>query len=81
LVHTNACTTHFHGCVGFVVDGYKEPKAPEEEAAMTKELKDQLRNSRKKDNKALCTIYQGVEEATFEIIAAARTSKEAWEPL
>jgi len=64
-----------------VVDGYKEPESPEEEAAITKKLKDQLRSSRKKDNKALYTIYQGAEEATFEIIAATRTSKEAWELL
>lgn len=48
---------------------------------MTNELKDQYRNSRKKDIEALYTIYQGVEESIFLIIAAARIAKDAWEVL
>ena len=35
----------------------------------------------KKEKKALFTIYQGVDDATFELIASAKTSKEAWEIL
>ena len=40
-----------------------------------------LRESRKKDNKTLFTIFQGLEERTFELVALAKTSKEAWEML
>ena len=40
-----------------------------------------LREWRKKDNKALFTIYQGLDEATLEMVAPAKTSKEVWEML
>jgi len=40
-----------------------------------------LRESRKNDNKTLFTIYQGLDETTFEMVAPAKTSKEAWEML
>jgi hypothetical protein len=36
-----------------------------------------LRESRKKDNKALFMIYQGLGEATLEMVAPVKTSKEA----
>ena len=35
----------------------------------------------KKEKKALFTIYQGVDDATFEWIAPAKSSQEAWEVL
>jgi hypothetical protein len=40
-----------------------------------------LRESRKNDNKALFTIYQGLDETTLEMVAPTKTSKEAWEML
>ncbi|XP_048631279.1 uncharacterized protein LOC125605974 [Brassica napus] len=40
-----------------------------------------LRDSRKRDKKALCLIYQLLYEDTFEKVAGAKTSKEAWEKL
>jgi len=40
-----------------------------------------LRESRKKDNKALFMIYQGLGEATLEMVALVKTSKEAREML
>jgi hypothetical protein len=36
-----------------------------------------LRESRKKDNKALFIIYQGLDEVNLEMVAPAKTSKEA----
>jgi len=40
-----------------------------------------LRESRKKDNKALFFIYQGLDEATLEMVTPAKTSKEVCEML
>jgi len=64
-----------------IEDGYTEPKSTREEAAMSNAERQTLRESRKKDNKALFTIYQGLDEATLEMVAPAKTSKEAWEML
>jgi len=38
--------------------------------------KQDLRESRKKNNKALFTFYQGLDEATLEMVALAKISKE-----
>ncbi|KAK2991588.1 hypothetical protein RJ640_000959 [Escallonia rubra] len=51
------------------------------EAALSNAQKTALRESRKKDKKALFLIFQGVDESTFEKISDAKTSKEAWEIL
>ena len=40
-----------------------------------------LKTNRKKDNKAMTIIYQGLDKATFEIISFVETSKEIWEAL
>ena len=40
-----------------VEDGYTEPESTREEAAMSNAERQTLRESRKKDNKALFTIY------------------------
>ncbi|KAJ0972576.1 hypothetical protein J5N97_020535 [Dioscorea zingiberensis] len=63
-----------------VTDGYEEPTT-EQEAAYTREQKNTLKEQRKKDKKALFFLYQGVDEATFEKISEAQSSKEAWEIL
>ncbi|XP_052197284.1 uncharacterized protein LOC127804461 [Diospyros lotus] len=64
-----------------VEDGYDEPKNVTDEAALTAGAKKELKEQRKKDKKALYTIYQGVDESMFELISSATTSKEAWELL
>ena len=40
-----------------------------------------LKDQRKKDKKALFLLYQGVDDSTFEKIAKAKLSIEAWEIL
>ena len=61
-----------------IVDyGYDEPASREVEEAQ----KQVLRSNRKKDNKAKTIIYQGLDEATFDIIASAENSKDIWEAL
>ena len=40
-----------------------------------------LRDSRKRDNKALYMIYQGLDEEAFEKILEVKSAKEAWEKL
>jgi hypothetical protein len=64
-----------------VEDGYTEPESTREEAAMSNVERQTLRESRKKDNKALFTIYQGLDEAILEMVAPAKMSKEACEML
>ena len=53
-----------------VEDGYTEPR---EDAVMSNAERQALRESRKKDNKALFIIYQGLDEATLEMVAPAKT--------
>ncbi|GAU51853.1 hypothetical protein TSUD_416370 [Trifolium subterraneum] len=54
---------------------------PENETTLSQTQKDSLRDSRKRDKKALCLIYQGLDEDTFEKVSGAKTAKEAWEKL
>ncbi|CAJ2639360.1 unnamed protein product [Trifolium pratense] len=54
---------------------------PENEGTLSQTQKDGLRDSRKRDKKALCLIYQGLDEDTFEKVSGATTAKEAWEKL
>ena len=46
--------------------------------ALLKEQKDSLKDSRKKDKKALYAIFQVVDESIFEKISEMETTKEAW---
>ncbi|XP_056848829.1 uncharacterized protein LOC130498977 [Raphanus sativus] len=62
----------------WIEKGFNEP---ENDGGLSQTQKDGLRDSRKRDKKALCLIYQGLDEDTFEKVAGARTSKEAWEKL
>eukprot|EP00253_Pinus_taeda_P028784 PITA_28784 len=55
-------------------DSVKNPR-------LTQAEKDLLKSNRKKDSKALVFLYQAVHESVFPRIAAAKTSKEAWQTL
>ena len=61
-----------------VESGYDEPV---DEATFTSTEKIILKETRKKDKKALYTIIQGVDESTFEKTSEPKTSKSAWEIL
>ena len=63
-----------------VIDGYVEPTS-EQEATYNAEQKNLLKDQKKKDKKALFLLYQGMDESTFEKIAKATLSEEAWEIL
>ncbi|KAK2988268.1 hypothetical protein RJ640_003139 [Escallonia rubra] len=64
-----------------IEDGFAEPESAEAEAILSNAEKKTLKESRKRDSKALVTIYQGLDEAGLEMVAPANTSKEAWEIL
>ena len=51
--------------------GYDEPESKEAEDSLQEAQKQVLRANRKKYNKANTIIYQGLDEATFQIIASA----------
>ena len=61
-----------------VEQGYNEPQ---EGATLSQAQRDSLKDSRKRDKKALYLIYQGLDEDAFEKISEATTAKEAWEKL
>ncbi|PKU71906.1 hypothetical protein MA16_Dca021744 [Dendrobium catenatum] len=58
--------------------GYKEPQ---DESSLSQAQKDSLRDSRKRDKKALYLIFQGLDDDSFEKIFDAKSAKEAWEKL
>ncbi|XP_058741721.1 uncharacterized protein LOC131614109 [Vicia villosa] len=60
-----------------VEKGFKE----QDEASLSQGAKDTLKESRKRDIKALFLIYQSVDEDTFEKISNATTAKETWDKL
>jgi len=62
-------------CIEIVDYGYDEPESKEAEEALQEAQKQVLRNNRKKDNKAKTIIYQGLDEATFEIISSAEIQR------
>ncbi|XP_074336690.1 uncharacterized protein LOC141673860 [Apium graveolens] len=64
-----------------VENGYDEPTDTAAETALSNAEKMILKETRKKDKKALYTIIQGVDESTFEKISNAKTAKDAWEIL
>jgi len=61
--------------------GYDESDSKKVEDSLQKAQKQVLKANRKKDNKSKSIIYQGLDEASFEIIAFIETSKEIWEAL
>ena len=64
-----------------VGNGYAEPESSATEASFSATQKSELKEFRKRDNKALFLIYQGVEESVFEKISNAQSFKEAWKIL
>ncbi|KAL5806123.1 hypothetical protein ACOSQ4_028856 [Xanthoceras sorbifolium] len=60
--------------------GYIEP-SDQVAAALSQTQRDNLRENRKKDKKALFFLYQAVDEIVFERISSATTAKDAWEML
>ncbi|XP_074374029.1 uncharacterized protein LOC141714407 [Apium graveolens] len=64
-----------------VESGYDELTDAAAEAALSNAEKMILKETRKKDKKALYTIIQGVDESTFEKISNAKTAKDTWEIL
>ena len=68
-------------CIEIVDYGYDEPESREAEETLQEAHKQVLRNNRKKDNETKTIIYQGLDEATFEIISFVENSKDIWEAL
>jgi hypothetical protein len=60
---------------------YDESDSKKVEDSLQEAQKQVLKANRKKDNKSKSIIYQGLDEASFEIIAFIETSKEIWEAL
>ncbi|XP_070040281.1 uncharacterized protein [Nicotiana tomentosiformis] len=65
-------------CGGIVDRGYAKP---DNEEALPQNEKDVLAKTRKKDQQDLTLIHQCMDDAMFEKVANATTSKEAWEIL
>eukprot|EP00253_Pinus_taeda_P035428 PITA_35428 len=64
-----------------VQDGFEEPADENEFNRLTQAEKDLLKSNRKKDSKSFVFLYQAVDQSVFPRIAAAKTSKEAWQTL
>ncbi|KAI0529711.1 hypothetical protein KFK09_002268 [Dendrobium nobile] len=67
-----------HDVWEIVEKGYDEPS---DESALSLTQKDSLRDSRKRDKKALFLIYQALDDDGFEKISIATSAKQAWEKL
>lgn len=67
-----------HDVWDIVEKGYNEPR---DESTLSQTQKDGLKDSRKRDKKALYLIYQALDDDGFEKISSATTAKEAWEKL
>ncbi|CAN6719441.1 unnamed protein product [Malus baccata var. baccata] len=58
--------------------GYTEP---EDEATLSQPQKESLKDSRKRDKKALYLIYQTLDDNGFKKVLSATSAKQAWEKL
>ena len=61
----------------FVINGFNDVTSPTQYATLTKNQKTQLKESRRKDAKALSLIEAAMTETVFPKIAAANYAKEA----
>eukprot|EP01018_Ginkgo_biloba_P040382 Gb_14349 [translate_table: standard] len=64
-----------------VENGYTEPANAAALAALTQNQRDILRDNRKKDQKALLFIVQGLDETLLPRVTATSKAKEAWDLL
>ena len=62
----------------YVIDGYPKPVDASVELALSNADCVLLNENRKKDNKALGLIQQGLNESIFMKISSATSSKMAW---
>ncbi|KAK6153708.1 hypothetical protein DH2020_013347 [Rehmannia glutinosa] len=67
-----------HGVWEVVAKGYEETK---DESTLSSTEKDSLKDSRKKDKKALFLIYQALDDDGFEKISSATSAKQVWDKL
>ena len=65
----------------FIMIGYLEPADQAAELALSNVERALLKENRKKDNKALGLIQQGLSESIFPKISSAESSKKSWETL
>jgi hypothetical protein len=65
----------------YVIDGYVEPVDAATELALSNADRVLLKENRKKDNKDLGLIQQGLNESTFMNISSAASSKMDWDIL
>ena len=65
----------------FVTTGYPEPANQAVELALTNAGRVLLKENRKKDNKSLGLIQQGLSESIFPKISSAKSSKKSWDTL
>jgi hypothetical protein len=72
---------HSQDLLTCVIDGYVDPADAAAELALSNVDRVLLKENRKKDNKALGLIQQGLNEAIFMNIARAASSKMAWDIL
>ncbi|CAL9018676.1 unnamed protein product [Prunus brigantina] len=61
-----------------VENGFVEPN---DQAVLTQQQLTEMKETRKRDKKALFFIFQAVDEAIFERISSCTTSKQAWDTL
>ena len=76
----NFWTTRFMGYCSqnIVVKGYEQPQ---DEDSLTQAQKDALDALKKKDQKALSTIHQDLNDALLQRVISATTAKQAWDIL
>ncbi|RXI05067.1 hypothetical protein DVH24_006324 [Malus domestica] len=56
-------------------------RVSEDEATLAQPQKESLKDSRKRDKKALYLIYQALDDNGFEKVSCATSAKQAWEKL
>ena len=67
-----------HDVWDIIEKGYSEPPNKE---SLSQSKNDSLKDSKKKDKKALFLIYQCLDNDSFEKISDATSAKQAWEKL